>query len=840
MLDARALSRVEGLGHGHRVYHVIVFRRVSAGAGRSESTPEDRRHVDRLGPLPRPLALAVLALWVVVTAIAGVATMGQETIRRAGVDGLIPVEHRRAQLRLGPVAILRVDPVALAELERARALDPEAAASPEDAVDPRAILAEAGFAIEEALGEERVPHAPPKTEITRWLDTHALYLLPIETHAELDERLGDAAMLAEVQGMESRMSSPLFSVSGEQPRRDPLGLAELSQREAGRLGHVATAIGTGGPQVAANGDLTSADGGRRLIQLVSDRPSEALRTDILAAVSELPVEVAVVDGSRGRARVREALSAAWPRVAATGLALLVLLHSLLVRRAIPVLVLAACLVSGWLILVWVADGLDLLGLPMAIALLGLGCQATVVEGPADRVGLAGWATALILVAAFVPLALTPYPLWRAWGWIGPLATLALVAILRLVAPALLELLGHGSEPGPSATLRPWPAIAGVSCAAAIALGVWAAGQIERRAITELPTATAERDVWAATAEDALTEHFYDPAQLVEARSEPADQHDAPSPEAAALDAAALDFARLAELVPEHARRIDSPGSFILPRAELEARHDALARLKLPARMEKLDALLVDQGLRSEAFTEFVRGSADIETLPGSQVALDGPLGPWIGRYVVRDGESPAIRTWVELRPDTALDEAALAELPELRGPMIAAILDRGQLVDRAAIVALAGLWLAAFATWLGTRRLAVAIAVAITGVAALGVVAGVFVMLKVPAGADALPVLAVVIATAGITGARAAASALAEQPIALRETALAAAGSIVAGLALASAAQPAWRELGLALACGCAAASVLGLFAAPGLARLFSGRAARTPRPQPNSDATDD
>src|SRR5690606_22996114 len=124
----------------------------------------------------------------------------------------------------------------------------------DDELDPRTLLAEAGFAIEEAFPDRRVPLAPPKTEITRWLDAHALYLLPIETHAALAERLADEAMHAQVQGLVARLSSPLYAVSGDQPRRDPLAVHELTDREAGRLGHVAEVPGSDAPQVSASGD----------------------------------------------------------------------------------------------------------------------------------------------------------------------------------------------------------------------------------------------------------------------------------------------------------------------------------------------------------------------------------------------------------------------------------------------------------------------------------------------------------------------------------------------------------------------------------------------------------
>ncbi|MCA9698468.1 MAG: hypothetical protein KC431_13140, partial [Myxococcales bacterium] len=207
------------------------------------------------------------------------------------------------------------------------------------------ILAEAGFAIEEAMGPERVPFAPPKTEITRWLDAHALYLLPVDAHPALAERLSDASMLAEVQGLEARMSSPLFSVSGEQPRRDPLALAQLTAREAGRFGHVAATPGSDEPQVGANGDLLAASGDRALVQLVSTRTPALLLEDLRAALGDLPVEVAIVDPQLREQAAREDVGEDAGPLLLACLAALTLLASLALRRLGPVLVLVICLAS---------------------------------------------------------------------------------------------------------------------------------------------------------------------------------------------------------------------------------------------------------------------------------------------------------------------------------------------------------------------------------------------------------------------------------------------------------------------------------------------------------------
>ena len=147
-------------------------------------------------PLSRSLTLALMAVWALLTAIAVISMLAGRTPWSGDLEGLLPVADRTPAGRT--LVLLQVDQDALA---------PEPT---EDDTGPNAgtILADAGFAIEEAFPDERVPLAPPKTEITRWLDAHALYLLPIDTHAALAERLTDAAMLAQVQSLAARLSSP--------------------------------------------------------------------------------------------------------------------------------------------------------------------------------------------------------------------------------------------------------------------------------------------------------------------------------------------------------------------------------------------------------------------------------------------------------------------------------------------------------------------------------------------------------------------------------------------------------------------------------------------------------
>ena len=107
------------------------------------------------------------------------------------------------------------------------------------------------------------PLAPPPAETRAWLDAHLLYRLAPADHARLAQRLEPAALRAVVAGLRARMASPLFAVSEEDPRRDPLGLRSLSEVEPARLGLLAG----DGPVATPSGDLVSADGRTLLLYL---------------------------------------------------------------------------------------------------------------------------------------------------------------------------------------------------------------------------------------------------------------------------------------------------------------------------------------------------------------------------------------------------------------------------------------------------------------------------------------------------------------------------------------------------------------------------------------------
>src|SRR5690606_28121632 len=125
---------------------------------------------------------------------------------------------------------------------------------------------------------------------------------------------------------------------------------------------------------------------------------------------------------------------------------------------------------------------------------------------------------------------------------------------------------------PGFRLAPMPVLAVGICVALRAAGAWASRQLSYRSGTRVTIADAD----AAEIERDMIDLFFDTTMIVEAPS-------VAETEATALGAAAIDVAALAQLVPVEARRVDSPGSFVLPHAELEARKRALLGLKLDER-----------------------------------------------------------------------------------------------------------------------------------------------------------------------------------------------------------------------------------------------------------------
>lgn len=290
-----------------------------------DPAPDDGGRLS-LRRLARAWPRAIVTAWLATVVVLLSRLIGDPGVEISGdPDVLLPAEHQAPQDE--PLLLLTA---------RQEALDPEQGGAGE--------LQAAASAVAERLGERRASMGPRAVELTAWLDAHAFYLLPVGAHEAVAERLTDTAMAEAVDALKARLSSPLFGVSGEDPRRDPLRLQELAREHAGRMTHLGDDEDMAAELTAA-GDLLALDGRSLLIQLRSDEAPSALRAELEPALQELPVDATLVGPGPRRERVRETLRARAPSLLTVGLAGLVLVLSLALRAIRPVLAIVLALLS---------------------------------------------------------------------------------------------------------------------------------------------------------------------------------------------------------------------------------------------------------------------------------------------------------------------------------------------------------------------------------------------------------------------------------------------------------------------------------------------------------------
>jgi hypothetical protein len=383
-----------------------------------EAPPEQTRRLS-LTRLGRDWPRSVLGVWLVLCALLAALISGGRLGAKGDLDGLLPQEHR----------FTRGQPWLLLTLEENGRRDQ---------------LLSAAAIVSEHLGPERVPLAPPSSEVAAWLTGHALYLLPTSSHGAVRDLLSDDAIGAGVQSLRARLSSPLFGVSGEGARRDPLGLRALVDAQAGELGHVRVDDEQlDAPEVTPSGDLLARSGRRLLIQLVTERPTDALTADVQEQVADLPVRVSLLGGDANIASARRTIEEHGSPLVIVTLAGLTLVLALALRRARPVLAVIPCLATGAAVLATMVAVFDMLSLPFVALLLGFGCEGAL---RLQRISQRGWPAAAVLATALAPLWLSPYPQWKTWSWIWLIGFVATIAIMRLFLPALLTLLRRSCSP----------------------------------------------------------------------------------------------------------------------------------------------------------------------------------------------------------------------------------------------------------------------------------------------------------------------------------------------------------------------------------------------------------
>lgn len=750
-----------------------------------------------------------MVVWLLATVVALARLLGDPGLTFSGdTSGLLPPEHRAPTDE--PLLLLSLD---------------DDSAQPGDAQQ----LLSAATAVAEQLGDRRVPLGPPATELTAWLDAHRLYLLPTAAHETLAQRLSDPAIAEAVDALRAQLSSPLYGVSGEQPRRDPLRLSGLAQQHAGRLTHLGSDDDMAAELTVA-GDLLSLDGRALLMQLRTEDEAAALLEEIESSLEGHPVVAHLVGPRAQQDRVAAAIAQHAPTVATLALAGLVLVLSLALRAIRPVAAIVAALASAIATMLAFGPAPDLHGFALLVLLAGFGCEGAM---HLSRISPRGWPAAIVLAGALLPLWLLPYPQWYQSATQWAIGLLVVVALLRLVVPALLATMRFSPQPARRGfVLRPLRPLAVVLAIAALAGGGWSLDRLPH-----LPIDRTARPASEVAALQAIRERFFDPSAIVRAES----VAEAP---AAALSASAEHARQLATLVPKDALRVDSPGRLVLPEAQLESRRRSLATLDLPARMDSLREQLVTRGFRPDAFGEFLRGAAQLEQMPTPTAAMEGPLGPWISGYMREQADGRfALVTRVHLQPDPTVPVPALevdgAEPLRLMGPAVAARRDRAGFADGLGLALLAQLWFSALVVWIATRRLPIALACAVASLSAQTALLAVMVPLGVGLGAALLPAILLVGAAATIAGARACRSVALGERFYAMGVLLSSLCQAAAGLALVASTDPLWSTIGLVIAVGSMLAAGAGLFVAPGMMRLFGGgTTAPTTPPEPSESSS--
>ena len=561
------------------------------------------------------------------------------------------------------------------------------------------------------------PLAPPPAEARGWLDAHILYRIAPGEHAALAARLEPAALRAAVAGIRARLASPMFGLGDEQPRRDPLGLRALAAAEPGFLGADA------GPLPTASGDLLSADGRTLLLYLRTALPPARLHawasaqlaarfdidTGIELTVFPITTNAAPAESTDPAQDTVHAHNVVQPPqlrlrlvdLLAATFAASILVLALGLRRTRTALALVVLVAAAAPLVVLLAGGVQRLDLPVLLALLGLalglalGLTSTFTRGGAGGPG-SGVGPSLRLALALTPLLLLPYPLWQRWAGVWALGVLVLAAAVRGLGPPLLRLCNaRPTAPPVARARRSWPPLV----ALALLVTLLAAGTWSSRRAAQVPY-----DLGAGDA--ALAAEFFAPSRVAELRATGPDLQ-------SALGAAVDDAAHLNALGPEVAARVDAPGSLLLGEAEAGARQVALASLDLPGRIDLLRVALTEQGLRPDAFSEFIR-ALDPNRQPTPAAALASPLAGWLATRIEAGPNEVAAISRVLLADDLPADQALPAGL---RGPAVFAHSEARDRDARLGLVLAAAAWLSAFLTWLSARRLAVALAAALVGLA---------------------------------------------------------------------------------------------------------------------------
>ncbi len=778
-------------------------------------------------PLPRWLGAVFVVVWIAASLFALLqVAIGDGPALDGSVDQLVDAVDRESS-KVSFLVVVLDEPSAATSgnssqdplqdpsqdlAENPTGNDTSAAPEAHDA-QGQLILDDAAGRIAEQLPDARIFAAPPSNAVVDWTDRHGLYLVPPERLVELAAHLEPLAVDQAAADLRAMLSSPVYGVSGSTIREDPLGLRALISARGGAQGFVADPDPLA-PLVTLSGDLLAADGRSLLIALRDTHPAGILQARVRGALHGLPVHVVYLGREQQRHATALRLLQRTPRLLIAAIGALLIALGLSLRRALPSLLLILGLSSVLVVGVAVLGvPLGLLSVPLLVALLGMSAELGLALHPMST---RGWPSALLWCVALVPLLALPYGYWHALALPWALTMAFAVLAMRGAVPTLLELLGSNAEwEGQGFLLAPMPLMSLLICAGLLGGGVFAASQTAYLPVDRLALLDQSQQPALEERQKAMRD-FFDPADRVYTCSVGKDAIQA-------LDRSATGASTLATLVPDFARRVDSPGSYVLQASRAQTHFDKLLELELPAKMTRLAAALEGQGLRPDAFGEFLRPAADLRSIPVASAALAGPLGPWIEQSAVKHPEGICVRSVVELvqRSDHALPGESDALEFGLSGPRIAGLRDEARYPQRAILLVVVTLWLVAFVVWLGTWNMPIALSAGLAAVCSQCALVVILVALRQPVGMHVAPAFVLVAIAAAIAAGRSCKAVDDNAPQLGGGVLVSGICQCSVGAALLTTGEPLWQLWGIVLTCGCAIAAGIGIFAAPGMCWLM-------------------
>jgi hypothetical protein len=652
-------------------------------------------------------------------------------------------------------------------------------------------LADAAEQIGEILGPRRVALAPPLHAMASWLDARGWWLVDPEAHAELAARFETEAVDMAVSDLRAELSSPFALLDVDERRRDPLAIRAAWLPGGGRIGDD---VPSPGVRASDRGDWLAADGRGVLIAIRSRDPATAWLPPVEKEATRLGLVVTRTDvGARERAAA-SALGATLARFLLVVLTALTLTFAVGLRNAALTGLTLVAIGAGLLVVLALGGSWSPDATPITVALLAaLTSLAAGIDATAEEQRWAVLGMSIAWLAALV----------APWPALNQAALPCLVATLFVNFPIRWACTREATAVSP-VRARAWGGTRRLAVGIALLLPGWVAlTHTALRAPRELHgPVRSPADPFAT-----LAERYIDP----DARAWIEDRG---PDEATALAAAS---ATASTLIDTRApTSLDAVGIVVLPDEILPQRRAALGALNLRTRVERVAAALEGQGLRAEAFGEFVDNLDQLTRPPSAKEALASPLAPWL-RHALHESDGEVIA-------HTSVNVPRGATLPEItrpdgsvsawRGPAAAARRDAERLLEHVAVILAGVAWAVAFSVWMVTRRFDVAILATLIGASALGIGAAWVVWRGAALSPSLTPAAIVVLATMITSAARVSLVLIEGQPRAASTLLLGALAPAVVGAA-ALFGLPLADDVGMLLLAGCGGGVLLLLLVPP-------------------------